>query len=165
MAKGNKILINGEGAHGRFVEGVINTGETPKPGQVVQIDPTQAQTGGRFVMKLYDRGFDGERPAGPFLVLLEDVLRGLTADDAYAAGDRCFAYAPLPGDELNLLYKNETGTADDVVAGDVFVVDDGTGKMTLTGTVGTTETEVAMALEALTDPTADTLVWSVWSGH
>jgi hypothetical protein len=161
MSRGNRIVVTP--GRGWPVEGVINAGETPKPGQIVQIDPTQAMQGGRFVWKLYTTGTDGKRPKGPFIVLTEDVYQGRTVNDAYAAGERCFGFVPLAGCELNLLYKNVAGTADDVVAGNLFAVDDATGKVQVSA--GTEQTEVAMAMEALTDPTADALVWSIWTGY
>jgi hypothetical protein len=162
MAKGNEIIISPE-CKGRFMEGYVNTGETPKPGQIVQLDPTQAQIGGRFVWKLANMDGDGTRPKGPFIVLLPDHLRGKTALDAYAAGDRCFGYCPQPGDELNLLWANVSGTAT-IPAGTIGVVDDTTGKMIATPG-GAEETEPAMLLEDIVDNTADQLAWSVWSGY
>ena len=161
MAKGSKIILTPD--RGYTVEGIVNTGETLYPGMIVQVDPTQSTQGGRPIYKIYDRGADGDRPAGAFVVVCEDLKQGKTTSDSYAAGERFMGFVPQAGCELNLLYKNVPGTADDVAAGDLFIVDDGTGKVIVT--TGTPETEVAEALEAVTDPTADTLVWSSWSGH
>ena len=161
MSQGNRVVITPD--RGYAVEGIINAGETPKPGTIYQIDPSQSQQGGRFVWKVFTRDADGDRPKGPFIVLCEDILQGKTMSDAYAAGDRAFGFVPFAGCELNLLYKNVSGTADDVALADLFVVDTGTGKMIVT--TGSPETEVAMALEALSDPTADALLWSIWTGH
>lgn len=162
MARGNEIIVTAN-PKGNFLEGIIASGETPKPGTILQIDPTVALAGGRHTFKLYNRDADGNRPAGPFAVLLPDHLQGKIATTAYAAGDHCFLYCPLPGDELNLLFNNVSGTADDVALGDLFIVDDSTGKIMVT--TGSPETEVAVALEALTDPTADALLWVIWSGY
>lgn len=161
MARGNRIILTPD--RGIPVEGIINAGETPKPGTVYQIDATQAMQGGRHVWKQFTRDADGDRPKGPLIVLTEDILQGKTTTDAYGAGDRAFGFIPFAGCELNLLFKNVAGTADDVVAGDLFIVDTGTGKVIVT--TGTVESEPAMALEALTDPTADALVWSIWTGY
>ena len=161
MAQGNKIIVTAS-PKGYIFGGIIVTGETPKPGTIMQIDPTVARTGNRWQVKAYNRDADGDRPAGPFCVLLEDNKQGKRATDAYAAGDYCELYCPLPGDELNLLFFNQSGTADDITKGDLLIVDDGTGKVFKT--TGTVETEPAMALEAITDPTADQLLWVVWSG-
>jgi len=161
MASGNRIVVTPD--RGYPVEGIVNTGETLYPGMIVQIDPTQSQVGGRWIMKIYNRDADGDRPAGPFIVVCEDLKQGKTTSDTYTAGERMQGFVPLPGCELNLLYKNVAGTADDVSLGNLFIVDDGTGKVIVT--TGSPETEVAMALEAVTDPTADTLVHSIWSGY
>lgn len=167
MAKGNEIVLSVP-PKGVFTEGFINTGETPKPGTIMQKDPTQTVVGGRFVFKAYNRDADGDHPAGAFWVLLPDHLQGKTATDAYAAGDRCFLYAPLPGEELNLLIEDVTagtgtGATADHAAGEILMVNDGSGK--LIATTGSPETEVAMLLEALADLTSDTLGWCEWSGH
>lgn len=161
MAQGNKIIVT-DYPKGYRIGGIIITGETPKPGTIMQIDPTGTRVGKNWIVKAYNRDADGDRPAGPFLVLLEDNKQGKLATDAYAAGDYCELYAPLPGDELNLLFFNQSGTADDVAVGALLIVDDGTGKVFTT--TGSPETEPAMALEAITDPTADQLLWCVWSG-
>ncbi len=161
MAKGNRIILTPD--RGVKVEGIIASGETPSPGQIVQIDPTVAVQGNRFTWKLYNRDADGNRPAGPHIVLCEDIGQGKTTTDAYAAGARAFGFIPWPGCELNVLFKNVAGTADDVAAGDLFIVDDDTGKVIVT--TGSPECEPFMALEALTDPTADTLVWAIATGY
>ena len=161
MANGSRIIQTQ--SRGFPVEGIVNAGETLYPGMIVQIDPTQSAQGETFIMKIYNRDADGDRPAGPHIVVCEDIHQGLTTADSYAAGARFPGFVPLAGCRLNLLFKNVSGTADDVVAGDLFIVDDATGKMIVT--TGTVEAEVAMALEAVTDPTADTLVDSIWSGH
>jgi len=162
MARGNGIIVSPD-PKGKFMEGIIKAGETPRPGTIMQLDPTVSLQGGRHTWKAYNRDADGNRPAGPMIVLLHDYLQGKLATDAYAAGDRAFGYVPVPGDELNLLFMNQAGTADDVAAGDIMIVDDGTGK--ITPTTGSPETEVAVALEAITDPTADQLLWCQWSGY
>lgn len=163
MAKGNRIILTPD--RGYSIEGSIASGETVYPGMVLQFDPTVTAIGGRYTLKIYNRDADGDRPLGPFCVVKEDFGQGKTTADAYSttAGTRVFAFVPNPGCELNLLFKNVSGTADDVLAGDIFIVDDGTGKVIVT--TGTVEAEVAAALEAVTDPTADTLVHSIWSGY
>lgn len=167
MARGNKILLETREYRGRHIEGKIKTGETPKPGQIVQIDPDAGTTtplsGGSFVFEIYNADADGGRPKGPYIVLLEDNFQGKPASDAYAAGERCFGYVPLPGDELNLLVANISGTGDDHALGEIGIVDDTTGKIIVT--TGSPETEVAMLLESSTDPTADALMWYIWTGY
>lgn len=166
MARGNTILVGfdtvvGEGKG--LMEGIIGAGITPKPGTIMQKDISEALQGGRHVYELYNADADGGRPKGPWYVLLEDWPSGKAYDVAYAAGARCFLYTPLPGDELNLLVANIAGTADDHTKGEMLIVDDTTGLMI--ATTGSPETEVAQLLETITDPTADTLAWCVWTGH
>ncbi len=162
MARGNEIIVSAE-PKGHFIEGFIGSGLTPKPGTIMQFDVSIALKGGRFTWKLYDADADGGRPKGPFIVLLPDWLQGRLATTAYAAGEKCFGYIPLPGDELNLLLLDIAGTADDHAIGETLIVDDTTGK--LIATTGSPETEIAVALEAIVDPTADQLLWCQWTGH
>lgn len=160
MSRRNKILLEPD-PKGKRIEGFVATGETFYPGMCVQMDPTVSLRGGRHTYKIYNRDADGNNPAGPHVIVLEDHLRGMVMTDSYAAGNRFFGYCPLPGDELNLLIENIAGTADDHSAGEILMVNDGTGKFI--ATTGSPEKEPAMLLEAITDPTADTLGWCVWS--
>lgn len=162
MSRRNEIVVSAQ-FRGKKVEGIIAAGETPYPGQIVQMDPTVTLVGGRHTWKLYNRDADGDRPAGPHIVLDIDWGMGKTTSDAYAAGARAFGLIPYAGDELNVMYKNVSGTADDVVAGDLMIVDDTTGKLIVT--TGGVESEPFMALENITDPTADQLLWVVCTGH
>jgi hypothetical protein len=162
MARGSRIVVD-TSRRGKTDEGYIGTGNTPKPGTILQIDPSVALKGGRPTYILYNADADGGRPKGPFFVLEEDALFGKTVSDAYAAGDRCYVYTPLPGEEINLLVANIAGTGDDHTAGEMLIVDDTTGLMI--ATTGSPETEVAMLLETITDPTADTLAWCRWTGY
>jgi len=172
--KNNRVILTPD--RGYKVEGYLASGETLYPGMIVQIDPTQSLIGGKHAWKIYSRDADGDRPKGPFIVVTEDILQGKaaagvasssssSAGDAYGTGSgtRLFGFIPLPGCECNLLFKNVTGTADDVVAGDLLTVDTGSGKVQVT--TSTPETEVAMALEAITDPTEDKMLWCIWTGH
>jgi hypothetical protein len=161
MSRRNKIILTPDRAI--LVEGIINAGETPKPGTLYQIDPSQSMQQGRWVWKVYTRDADADRPKGPLIILIEDIGQGKTTADAYAAEDRAFGAIPLPGCELNVLYKNVSGTADDVALGDLLIPDTGTGKFIVT--TGTVEIEPFMALEALTDPTADALIWVIATGY
>lgn len=161
MARGSKIIVT-TNPKGVFNEGFIATGETPSPGTVLQRDPTVALVGGRPTFKIFNRDADGDHPAGALWCLMEDYLQGKLATDAYAAGDRCFVYCPIGGEELNMLVANLAGTADDHAAGEILMVDDGTGK--LIATTGSPESEPFMLLEAITDPTADTLSWVEYAG-
>lgn len=160
MRGANQIIVSSEPG-GKFMEGFVKTGETFYPGMIVQRDASVALRQGRHTYKIYAPGADGEQPLGPFYVVLNDYLAGGLVTDSFAAGERCFLYTPVPGDELNLLLLNISGTADDHALGEKLMVDNGTGK--LIATTGSPETEVAELLEAVTDPTADTLAWVVWA--
>lgn len=160
MARGNRIVVNAD-AKGPYEWGFVTTAE--KPGTILQIDPSVALKAGKHTWVAYNRDADGDRPKGPFAVLVEDLYQGRDATTAIVAGDFAKLYIPMPGDELNLLFGNAAGTGDDIALGDILMVDDGTGK--LVETTGTPETEVAVALEAITDPTADQLIWVRWTGH
>ena len=160
--KGNEIMVSSE-PRGRFVEGIIGSGLTPKPGTIMQIDYTVALKGGRWTWKLYDRAADGDRPKGPIIVLTEAHLKGGTSSDAYAEGDRAFGYIPLAGDELNVRLKDIAGTGDDHTIGEVLIIDDGTGL--LIATTGSPQSEPFTLQETVTDPTADTLAWCVYTGY
>lgn len=161
MAKGNRIILTPDRCIP--VEGIIASGETPKPGQIVQIQTATAVQGNRYTWELYNVAADGSRPTGPFILLTEDIHQGKTTDDAYAAGARAFGAIMLPGCEFNGLLLNVAGTGDDHAVGEVLIVDDTTGKFI--ATTGSPETEVAVCLEAVTDPTADTLVHMQWTGY
>lgn len=160
MARGNRVVVNPD-AKGAYEWGYLTTAE--KPGTILQIDPSVALKHGKHTWVVYNRDADGDQPKGPFAVLIEDLYTGRDATTAVTAGDFVKMYIPLAGDELNLLFKNDTGTADDIALGDLLIVDDGTGKVFKT--TGSPETEVAVALEAIVDPTADQLLWCRWSGH
>lgn len=162
MARGNEIIVSAN-PRGVFMEGFIGEGLTPKPGTVMQIQAATSLTGGRHTFELYNADADGGMPKGPLYVLLADTLRGKTNTDAYAAGDRAFLYTPVAGEELNMLVANLGGTADDHALGEMLIVDDGTGL--LIATTGTPESEPFQLLEAITDPTEDTLAWCMYTGY
>jgi hypothetical protein len=162
MARGNCIIVTAD-PKGQFEEGYVASGQTVYPGMILQRDASVALKGGRHTYKMYDRDADGNMPAGSYWVVLEDSRVGKTTTDSFAAGERVFLYSPRAGEELNLLVSNIAGTADDHALGEILMVDDGTGE--LIATTGTPESEVAQLLEAITDPTADTLAWCQWTGH
>ena len=160
--RGNEIVVTPE-PMGRFMEGYVASGQTIYPGSVAQIDHTADLQGGRHTFKLYDADGDGGRPKGPIYIVLNEPFGVKIATEAYTSGERIFLYTPLPGDELNLLISNLTGTADDHAEGEMLIIDDTTGEFI--ATTGTPETECAQLLETITDPTADTLAWCKWTGY
>lgn len=164
MARGSNIIVTSE-PKGRFIEGAIATGETPKPGTIMQIqDSAGLDENGRFTFEAYNADADGARPKGPIFVLLGDDYQGRLSTGAYAAGESCFLYVPLPGDELNILLQDVSGTADTHAFGEMLIIDDGTGK--LIATTGSPECEPFKLLEDVdTAPTADTLAHVIFTGY
>jgi hypothetical protein len=156
--RGNRIVINPD-AKGTYEWGYLTTAE--KPGTVHQRDASVALKAGKPTYKVYQPGADGENPLGGYWVLVENLYEGRDATTAYAIGDFAKFYSPRMGDELNLLLANLSGTADDHALDEKMMLDTGTGK--LIATTGTPEDEVAQLLEAVTDPTADQLVWVQWA--
>jgi len=160
MAQGNEILISAV-PNGRFLEGLIDG--TPKPGTVMQVKAATEPVSGRHTWEVYNRDADGDRPQGPIAVLLPDQLQGKLATDAYVTGTRGFLYAPIAGDEVNMLLADVAGTGDDHAIGELLIVDDGTGL--LIATTGTPESEPFVVMETITDPTTDTLVHCMFTGY
>lgn len=168
MAKGNKIVVTAT-PRGRFLEGIIIG--TPKPGIVVEIvRGTAPDASGAFTYKpagtdaaagVQGMAADGDRL--PIILLIEDMLQGRTTDTAYVSGERCFMYVPVAGEEVNVRIENQTGTADDFVIGDKLIVDDGTGKMLISAS--TPESEPFIALETVSDLTADYLMHAMYTGY
>lgn len=172
MAKGNRIIVTPE-PKGRFEE-VIVAG-TPKPGTIMHKKTGVATSGGRFTMEPAgttaasgSRGMNADGDRIPICVLLTFVdhcacppSKGAT--DAYADGERGAVYYPVPGEEMNVLYQNQSGTADDVAVGDKLIVDDGTGKVLVS--TGSVEDEPFQSCETVTDPTADQLIWAEFTGQ
>jgi hypothetical protein len=131
--KGTRILISSP-TKGVY-EDIIVSG-TPKPGTCMELKPAtepegniftyeaygvQAASGGKFVSN------DGDRKA--IAVLLEKDQEGKTYNDAYADGDRGRVYFPAAGEELNMLFENQSGTGDAFAIGDEAMVGNGTGKL------------------------------------
>lgn len=162
MSRGNCIVVSAN-PKGHFVEGILGSGVTAYPGMVVQVDHSIEQIGGRNTWVLYNADADGGMPKGPYIILTEDALQGLTMETVLTAGARVRGYIPLAGDELNLLLANIAGTGDDHTAGEMLIVDDTTGKFI--ATTGSPESECAQLHETVTDPTADSLRYCTWTGH
>jgi hypothetical protein len=132
---------------GVFITGIISG--TPKPGTMLQIQAGTAKVNGSFTWEVFNGAADGERTL--VAILVEDSLQGKLVSDAFVTGTLGTLYCPVPGEQLQVLFNNVAGTADDVAIGDKMIVDDGTGKFNVT--TGSPESEPFIALEALTDPT------------
>jgi hypothetical protein len=166
MPRGNGIIVSTD-PKGVFRSCKIDG--TPKPGTIMTIKPgTTVDDNGNFEMEAAGASAglmaaDGDRI--PIAVLLEDSKQGKTTADAYADGAIAEVYYPAVGEELNVLFGNQIGTADDAVAGTTYlVVDDGTGLVQPTAAQAE-DSLPFLALENITDPTADQLVWVLVTGQ
>lgn len=152
MAAPDNDIILSPDPRGRFVEGYLYTGNTPKPGTCLQLQGTAHATGKPY-LQVATPGADGANCEQ--MILLNDYNQSKGVDDAFAAGDWVQCYIPVSGEELRIRFGNAAGTADDVAIGGLVIVDTGTGKYI--PTTGSPEQEPFVALEAITDPTADQL--------
>lgn len=160
MARGTEIVVTpGVERRGIQKEGII-TGAL-KPGTALEVTPGTALSGTVFTYRAYAPGTDGERR--PVIVLLPDRLQGALETDAYTTGRRGYIYFPAMGEELNMLKGDVSGTADDFAIGDMLMLDTGTGKVI--ASTGSPESEPFQCLETVTDPTADQLVWCLYTGY
>ncbi len=157
MAQGNEIIVTSP-ARGVHLEGIIDG--TPKPGTVMQIKAATEPVGGRHTWEDYDVAADGDQRL--IAVLLPDALQGKLATDAYVSGDRGFLYVPLPGEDLNMLVLNISGTGDLFAIGDILMVNDGDGK--LIATTGSPESEPFIVMQTVAAITVDTLIWCKFTG-
>ncbi len=156
MARGTEIIVSSE-PRGRFTEGIISG--TPKPGTIMELLAATAPVGGRFTWRASTRSTGAK---GAIAVLLPDNLQGKLATDAYVTLTRGFLYFPVAGEELNLLVADVAGTADDVAIGALFGVETTTGKLKADSSYGSAPFQ---ALEAITDPAADYLLWCMYLGN
>lgn len=170
MAQGNNIIVSND-YRGRRFEGILTTALTITAGIVVNMLST-AKQGGRFFWEPFgetgassNNGVAADGDQRLIAVLLPDRLQGQLVTTTIATGSRIFLYCPLPGEELNLIFENQSGTgADaDIAIGDQLIVDDGTGKLLVAG--GSEESEPFIALEAQTDVTADVLTHVMFTGY
>ena len=179
--RGSVIIVSSP-PRGLFREGTIKAGETPSPGTIMQISASAGLGGdNNWTYEVYNADADGGRPKGPLFILREDPahstwdlnttsIPGTTTEwiySAYAAGDHCFVYTPMPGEEFNLLIKDVSGTgAEDAhSAGDMLIPDDGTG--TLVISTGSDETEPFMLLSAvaITGIAGNILAHVIYTGY
>jgi hypothetical protein len=155
--RGSKIIVSNN-PRGRFIEGIISG--TPKPGVVMQVVAATEPVEGRFTWQVFDQASDGRRSL--IAVLLEDDNQGKGSDDAYVSGTRGRMYCPVAGEELNMRMLDVAGTGDDHAIGDRLMVDDSTGKLVVDSSG---ESVPFVCLETATDPTADALLWTMYTGH
>lgn len=160
MSAHNVIVVTPAPA-GRFLEGTISG--TPKPGTMMEPVPGTALDGmGRLTWRVYTgAGTDGERTL--VAILRENLFLGKGKNDAYADGDHCYLYCPIPGDEVQVLLKNISGTSENIDEGDKLIHDSGTGLFI--ETTGSPESEPFIAEEAISNITADIHCLCLYTGH
>lgn len=154
-ARGGKILISAA-PRGRFIQGVISG--TPKPGIVCSISSVFTMGGWHTWVPF--SATSGHRRL--IAVLLEDELRGGALDEAYVSGSIVPLYIPLPGDELNMLLADVTGTGDTHAVLKMLMVQTATGKLI---TESSPESEPFQLLEAQAALTGDVLAPCVYTGY
>ena len=162
MKTTHETIVLSAAPTGRFLEGIVDG--TPKPGTIMQLKAATEPVNGRHTWEVYNRDADGNRPQGPIAVLLEDALQGKTVDDAFADGDLCRLYCPIPGDELLCLVAAPgTGTGDALAIGALLMVDDGTGILIATSSP---ECEPFVNMETVADlVAAGSLVHVMFTGY
>ena len=131
---------------------VIVTG-TPKPGTMMEITPATEPVNGIYTARVYQPGTDGKRR--PLMILIEDQESGKRVTDAYVTGTLGKIYIPAPGEWLQVLLADVSGTGDAHAIGERLIADTGTGKFI--ATTGSPEVEPFIVMETVAAPTADTL--------
>src|SRR5947208_2027787 len=118
MSKGNKIIISAE-PKGRFLEGTISGAK--KPGTLMQMKTSAGLTNGRPTWEPLAPGSDGLPRL--IAVLTEDELGGRDMLTAYVDGAHCFLYAPVAGEEVNVMAGEVAGTGNTYAFGDLLMAD------------------------------------------
>lgn len=154
--KGSRIRIAGY-ERGVQKEGIISG--TPKPGTCMEVKAT-AIVQGHATWQAFQTQADGK--PNIVAVLTEGDLEGSIYSTAYANGDWGFLYCPVAGEEINVIVLDISGTGDDISVGELFMIDNPTGKL-IANSSGSSVPFISM--EAVTDPTADTLTWCMYTGH
>ena len=164
--KGNNIILTSP--HGQPKEGTVSG--TPKPGTLGQIKTAVEPIDGRPTWEIYapltggNPSLAGDGAPGGIFIFDIDFDQGFSYDTAYVSGKRCFLWAPLPGDEVNVRKADITGTGtatEDVAIGDRLLVVQGTGFVSkvAVGLIASPVSYPFQALETLVDQPAETLIW------
>lgn len=179
MSRGNSIIVSAD-PKGQFLEGIVSG--TPKPGTLMEVVAGTDKVSGRFTYRAITRATGAK---GPIFVLLEDDLQGKlgvgaatspspaaytgqntpgAGGDAYVSGTRCRLYAPIAGEELNMLVADTTGTGsgDNVAIGDLFAGQTTTGKLTPNASYASAPFQ---AMESIGDIAADYMLWVTYLGN
>ena len=131
---------------------MIITG-TPKPGTLMEFTPATEPVNGIYTGRVYQPGTNGKRR--PLLILVEDQENGKRVTDAYVTGTLGKVYIPHPGEWLQILLQDVSGTGDAHAIGERLIAESGSGKFI--ATTGSPEVEPFIVMETVAAPTADTL--------
>ncbi len=167
MASKTTIVLEAN-PHGKFLEGIVSG--TPKPGTLMQLKASTEPVQGRPTWEAFNPAAGGDGCPGLVAVLREDDLNGKTVNDAYVTGTRCFLYAPIAGEEINVRKADISGTgtaSEDVAIGAKLLIVVGTGMVSAVA-VGVIASPVAypfQALETITDWPAEGLIQVMYTGR
>ena len=164
MALGNQIVLTVD-PRGRYIEYVVSGALLP--GTIVQVKAATARdAGNRLTAEAYNKSGSGK----PGLIGVLDYNKqfGKGPTDAYTSGERGLVYFPLPGDELNCIIGDVSGTGatSDFSIGDSLMVQDGTGYLidALTGTAAALSAPFELQ-EAIVDLAANALYHVMFTGY
>lgn len=161
---GNEVILTPE-PRGRRIDGVANVDMLPGI-CIMPIANVDEDAGNRLTWGPYDKAQSGF----PSLIAIVDYdyLQGKTADDLIKAGKRFSIYFPLPGDELNMLVQDQSGTGatSDFDVGDPMTIEDATGYL-IDGATGTSGYLIRpfMVMEDYNDMAADTRLHVMVTGY
>lgn len=170
MARGTETIVTSE-PKGRFEWGIIYG--TPVPGTCMEIKTSAGLTNGKKTFQAASRASGAK---GPICVLVGDSMQGKNSvskdaawsggpkapGDAFVSGTLGQVYWPTAGDELNMVVNNQSGTADDVAFGGLLGVETVTGQLIKDNSFASAPFQ---ALEAVTDPSADFVLWCQYLGN
>lgn len=165
MALGSEIILTPE-PRGRRLEVFNNSGGDLLPGTCVMFEAAGVEDAGhRLPAVAYNTAQTGVPK--PVWVVDNDWYQGKTADDVIPDGKRMFIYAPLNGDELNMLVNDQSGTGatSDFSVGDPLRIEDGTGLL-VDGSLGTAGfSNPFEVMENYADMSADTRLHVQFTGY
>ena len=154
MSLGNTIVISQARAE-HMLEGTL-TASALYPGTCLEMAPV-ALTSGRQVLRADSHGTSSGGLVRAPIVAREDENQGGTVTKQYAASSRVFAYVPSPGEEINVIVKQQSGTSPSVTVGEIFMVD-------TSGFLDVYSSGVMapfMCMEAFVGGNANTLTWCI----
>jgi hypothetical protein len=153
-----KTIILTSPPKGSFGEGYLTVGA--KPGVCIELDPNAAMQSGRFGYRPFSGTLASGAAAG-VMVLLEDDEQGFVVGTPYLPNSRCRFYTPAPGEELNVLRLDRTGTGDSQTIGQQLEISAPSGKV-----IAQTGSGVPyfQAMESIVNPTSDQLTHVLYIG-